>query len=171
MVSDYGSILATPVLSEIDFPDSSPLKDLVSSNILAWCVKSLRNNASFQIAGLRLEDYFWTPAEVEEYGIDATDLRDALMQKDRVGLSRRLVTTKRGYVGLALETVEQNDVVAVLLGCSMPIVLRKVDSGQNGDRWKVVGECYLHGIMKGEAMEWGIDVQDFILCWLVWICF
>ena len=160
--ADYGSLLATPVLANMDLSDHSPLKELTDSNVFRWCVQSLEGNAEFQVAGRRMEEYFWKRAEPED--IDHVHLRDALMQRDRVNLHRRLITTERGYVGMALETVEKNDVVAVLLGCSTPIVLRKVEVGSGHVRWQVVGECYIHGIMDGEAMEWGIEAQDIILC-------
>jgi hypothetical protein len=159
---DHGSLLATPLLAEMGIPEHSPLKDVTSSNVFLWCVRSLKSNAGFQVAGRRMEEYFWKKAEPED--IDAMHLRDALMQKDRVGERRRLVTTGRGYVGMALETIERSDAIAVLLGCSMPVVLRKVEGGSGHVRWQVVGECYIHGIMDGEAMEWGMEAQDIVLC-------
>ena len=160
--ADYGSLLATPALAETDLPKHSPLKDLQGSNVFLWCVESLKNNAGFQIAGRCMEEYFWNEADPAQ--IDAVHLRDALMQKDRVGVRRRLVTTERGYVGMALEDVEESDAIAVLLGCSMPMVLRKVEGALGHVRWRVIGECYVHGIMDGEAMEWGMKVQDIVLC-------
>ena len=160
--SGYAALLATPALSTMVLPQGSSLKDLVNSNVFAWCVQSLHGNADFHVAGRRMEEYFWT--EVDPQRIDAVHLRAALMQKDRVGLNRKLITTEGGYVGLALETVEQGDAMAVLLGCSMPIVLRKVE-GEDGDvRWRVIGECYVHGFMHGEAMEWGLETRDIVLC-------
>lgn len=163
---DYGSLLATPVLSTAHIPEPSPIKDLVGSNIFDWCVKFLKGNADLQVAGRRMEEYFWKDVEPEK--IDAVHLRDALMQRDRVNLGRRLVTTQRGHVGMAHETVERADVVAILLGCSTPMVLRPVDGDGDGDsskprRWKVMGDCYLHGIMNGEALKWGLSIQDIIL--------
>ena len=163
--TDYGSLLVTPVLAETDLPDEySQLKDLAASNVFLWCVKFLNSNAELQVAGRCLKEYFWKTAEPEQ--IDATLLRDALMQRDRVNQGRRLFTTKRGYVGMTPETVDKgDDAIAVLLGCSMPMVLRKVEENDSGlARWKVMGECYMHGIMDGEAMEWGVDVQDIVLC-------
>jgi len=38
--------------------------------------------------------------------------------------------------------------VVVLLGCDVPVLLRK-----DGDEVRLVGECYCHGVMKGEMME------------------
>ncbi|KAI4186606.1 MAG: hypothetical protein LQ346_005651 [Caloplaca aetnensis] len=161
--ADYGSLLATPALAKADIPEHTPLKDLVASFIFSWCVRYLAGDAEFKIAGKRLEEYCWKEVPPEQ--IDAVHLRDALMQRDRINLSRRLITTDRGYVGMAPERVERGDAVAVLLGCSMPIVLRQSSVGESGDvRWRVVGECYLHGIMNGEAMAWDKVAQDLVLC-------
>jgi hypothetical protein len=160
--ADYDSPLATPVSAETDLPEHSPLKDLTGSNVFLWCVRFLKRNAGFQVAGRRTEEYSRKKAEPED--IDAMHLRDAPTQKDRVGERRRSVTTERGYVGIALETIEKSDAIAVSLGCSTPVVLGKVEGGSGHARWQVVGECYIHGIMDGEAMEWGMEAQDIVLC-------
>ncbi|KAL9006106.1 MAG: hypothetical protein Q9188_001126 [Gyalolechia gomerana] len=159
--ADYGSLLATPALAKIDMPDGSPLKDLAGSFVFDWCVEFLKGNAKFKAAGRRMEEYYWK--ETQPQHIDAVHLRNALMQRDRINLSRRLVTTERGYVGMALETVERGDAVGVLYGCSMPIVLRESKTNVGDSRWRVIGECYLHGMMNGEAMEWGTNPQDIVL--------
>lgn len=159
--ADYGSLLATPALAKTDMPDGSPLKDLVRSFVSDWCVEFLKGNAKFKVAGRCMEEYYWK--ETQPQHIDAVHLRNALMQRDRINLSRRLVTTERGYVGMALETVERGDAVGVLYGCSMPIVLRESKTNVGESRWRVIGECYLHGMMNGEAMEWGTNTQDIVL--------
>ena len=163
--ADYGSLLATPALAKAKLPDHSTLRDITGSNVFSWCVRSLKGNAEFRLAARPLQDYFWDQSSLE--AVDAGHLRDGLMQKDRVGVRRRLATTERGYIGMVLETAERDDVIAVLLGCSMPMVLRQskiVGGGSEDVRWQVVGECYLHGIMDGEAMGWGIEPQDIVLC-------
>ena len=160
--ADWGALLATPILTTIDIRECGSLRDLVGSNIFEWCVTSLRGNEEFQVAGRCMREYFWEGAKPEE--IDTIQLRDALMQKDRVGLSRRLFTTKKGYVGIAPEGVETKDLIAVLQGCSMPMVLRKVEAVFENTTYKVIGECYVHGIMNGEALKWGLEVQDLVLC-------
>ncbi|KAL8774318.1 MAG: hypothetical protein Q9209_001069 [Squamulea sp. 1 TL-2023] len=52
-----------------------------------------------------------------------------------------------GSVGLAPKTVREGDHIAVFLGCQSPIVLRPNDDGG----YLVVGECYVDGLMCGEA--------------------
>ena len=39
--------------------------------------------------------------------------------------SRRLITTKRGYFGLAPADTRRGDVLILLFGCPVPAVLRK----------------------------------------------
>jgi hypothetical protein len=46
-------------------------------------------------------------------------------------------------------TIQENDVIFVLQGCSVPVILRP--HPPPGDYYSLVGECYVHGIMDGEA--------------------
>ncbi|CAO2658203.1 Nn.00g059260.m01.CDS01 [Neocucurbitaria sp. VM-36] len=63
-------------------------------------------------------------------------------------MSRRLMTTDKGYIGMAPCRARQGDVVAILFGCRIPLVLRRV-SAQNA--WRVIGEAYVDGWMSGEV--------------------
>ncbi|RFU27148.1 hypothetical protein B7463_g9190, partial [Scytalidium lignicola] len=49
--------------------------------------------------------------------------------------------------GLAPAGTRKGDLVCILFGCSVPVVLRSRD-----DHFEVVGECYVHGMMDGEAV-------------------
>jgi len=76
---------------------------------------------------------------------------------------------KSALIGLAPEQVELNDIVCILHGCSVPVVLRKIDhttstdsddiekkveaNGNARDLYELVGECYIHGMMAGEAFS------------------
>ncbi|KAK4445279.1 heterokaryon incompatibility protein-domain-containing protein [Podospora aff. communis PSN243] len=64
---------------------------------------------------------------------------------------RRLLVTKRGYIGLAPWNAETGDVVAVLHGGETPFLLRP--GGEPGV-YSLVGECFVYGIMGGEALGW-----------------
>jgi hypothetical protein len=63
-------------------------------------------------------------------------------------VGRRFVTTNTGYLGLAVEAAEKGDIVAIILGCHFPVLLRAHE-----DHYRVIGECYIHGLMDGEAMN------------------
>lgn len=61
---------------------------------------------------------------------------------------RRFAKTRSGYYVLGPVALEIGDVVCVLFGCKVPFCLRPMDG-----RYLLVGECYAHGLMKGEAMD------------------
>lgn len=61
--------------------------------------------------------------------------------------SRRLVTTKKGFMGIAPLTVHKGDELFILPGGRMPMVLRS--RGVEG--YHLVGDAYVHGIMQGEG--------------------
>ncbi|KAF4995417.1 hypothetical protein FGRMN_5201 [Fusarium graminum] len=61
---------------------------------------------------------------------------------------RVFARTARGYYVLGPSVLEEGDIICVVLGCKVPFCLRRI-----GARYVLVGECYVHGLMKGEAME------------------
>jgi hypothetical protein len=68
------------------------------------------------------------------------------------------MTTKKGYVGFVPKKSAVGDRIFVLMGCDVPLVLRPCGKGV----YRLVGECYVHGIMKGEAME-ALDKGKYVL--------
>ena len=60
-------------------------------------------------------------------------------------------------LGLGPGGLHEGDVVAVLLGCSVPVILRKSFFPPHIDprltRYDLVGEAYIYGFMDGEALE------------------
>ena len=61
---------------------------------------------------------------------------------------RSFFTTDDGYIGLAPIATKPNDEVCILLGCRSPLVLRPCGDGYH----KVVGDCYIDGLMDGAAL-------------------
>jgi hypothetical protein len=61
---------------------------------------------------------------------------------------RKLITTRTGWLGLAPEESEIGDIIAILFGCNYPVVLRP-----SSNDFKYIGECYVDGLMDGEAVE------------------
>ncbi|KAK3307765.1 heterokaryon incompatibility protein-domain-containing protein [Chaetomium strumarium] len=62
--------------------------------------------------------------------------------------NRRFARTSGGYFVLGPKVMEPGDVVCVLYGGNMPFCLRPW-----GDKYLLVGECYVHGVMNGEVVE------------------
>lgn len=61
---------------------------------------------------------------------------------------RRIMRTKNGYLGLAPAFTQIGDRVALLKGVKTPVIIRP-----KGEEWEFVGDCYVHGIMNGEAFH------------------
>ena len=60
---------------------------------------------------------------------------------------------KQGVLGLCPNDAELNDLVCVMFGCSVPLVLRRIE-GLVEERYRLIGECYLDHAMDGEAMTY-----------------
>lgn len=63
-------------------------------------------------------------------------------------LKRRFATTRKGYYALVPDKSAVGDTIAILRGGNYPFVLRA-----QGQSWSLVGECYVHGVMNGEAFD------------------
>jgi hypothetical protein len=62
---------------------------------------------------------------------------------------RRLFQTSRGFIGLGPAACNLNDNVCVLLGGQVLYVLRE----HCNIGYEFIGECYVHGMMDGQALE------------------
>lgn len=71
-------------------------------------------------------------------------------------VDRQICITDSGYFGLIPWYSEEGDLVCCLAGGSVPYVLRQSD---DGDDFKLIGECYIHGVMQGEALR-GAQLED-----------
>ncbi|KAI1269257.1 HET-domain-containing protein [Xylariaceae sp. FL1019] len=60
-----------------------------------------------------------------------------------------LFTLSNNYIGMSYAPVSQGDEVFVVLGCDVPMILRPFPHGKS---YQVVGACYVHGMMYGEAL-------------------
>ncbi|KAK5032098.1 hypothetical protein LTS07_004720 [Exophiala sideris] len=71
-------------------------------------------------------------------------------------LRSRNCLTSKGYICRAPRGVEEGDFVAVFEGVEVPFLLRPVGR----DQYRLMGNCYCHGIMYGEAL----DMPDLEVC-------
>ena len=119
---------------------------------------------------------------------------DFLRRVQSVVWRRSLILTKRqNFLGLAPSKAREGDLVCILYGCSVPVVLRRIDkssldpvpknpsprkrsnegppprtdSSKNDHYYEFIGECYIHGMMDGEALRHqrvnDLEQQDFEL--------
>jgi hypothetical protein len=43
--------------------------------------------------------------------------------------------------------------IYIIFRCSVPMVLRKVSADGRSHHFEFIGECHVHGMMDGEALE------------------
>ncbi|KAK5207545.1 hypothetical protein LTR72_007193 [Exophiala xenobiotica] len=91
-------------------------------------------------------------------------LGDFVSRMQAVVEGRRLALTQvRGAEGerdvprLAVvpDNTRRGDFIAVLYGCSVPVVLRPAEGADAEEQreYQLIGECYVHGMMNGEALD------------------
>lgn len=64
---------------------------------------------------------------------------------------RRVFSTASGFFGLGPKTLRSEDLVTILYGIGTPLILRPLNS--QAAEYELVGQCYVHGIMDGEAVQ------------------
>jgi hypothetical protein len=61
---------------------------------------------------------------------------------------RCMFLSRDAYIGLGPKNMQPGDSLALLVGGKMPYVLRR-----KGECYELVGECYMHGVMRGERFD------------------
>lgn len=73
---------------------------------------------------------------------------------------RKFAVTAGGLFILGPDIMQNGDVVVVLYGGKAPFLLRRRTDGKT---WMLVGECYVHGLMNGEALEADTPQEEFVI--------
>ncbi|KAI9641308.1 hypothetical protein NHQ30_010110 [Ciborinia camelliae] len=73
--------------------------------------------------------------------------------------ARSLFRTRKGYLGIGAQSLRPSDEIWLLAGASVPFILRP----SQDECYELVGEAYLHGVMHGEALEWGYELKSILL--------
>ena len=76
------------------------------------------------------------------------------------GPTRRPFGGSIGQLGVGPETMDEGDLICVLLGLDVPYALRRLTNG----KYILLGEAYLHGYMDGEALAGSPNVEEFTIC-------
>ncbi|KFH40656.1 Heterokaryon incompatibility protein 6, OR allele-like protein [Hapsidospora chrysogenum ATCC 11550] len=96
----------------------------------------------------------------EESGIRPEPLFNDLVHMSCNGT--RIARTARGLIGTVPRSAKPGDLVCILYGGETPFVLRR-DEREEGTLYRFVGDCYVHGLMDGEALGWGLEEHKFEL--------
>lgn len=71
------------------------------------------------------------------------------------GEQRSVFTTRDGYIGLCPPMTQKGDVLCLIHGTKVPFLIRH----HSHDTYSLVGESYVHGIMFGEGIGKGPEVE------------
>jgi hypothetical protein len=73
----------------------------------------------------------------------------------------RLFTTDNvdALIGTGPEGLRVGDVVCVMYGGDVPFILHPDGQG----KYTLIGECYVSGVMQGEALDMGLEEREFLL--------
>lgn len=102
--------------------------------------------------------YLTTPSIEEQSGVDCHAHKSYMACLRDTLAGWRFVVTKRGYIGVVPGLSRAGDVIAIMKGGRVPFVVRGSE-----ERWRLIGECYVHGIMKGEGL-WLPGVKERTFC-------
>lgn len=64
--------------------------------------------------------------------------------------NRAFFITDGGRMGIGPQDMQSTDIICILFGGTVPYVLRPTE---NSDEYLLIGECYVHGVMSGEAID------------------
>jgi hypothetical protein len=124
-------------------------------------------NKTFLVGGQPLDEYF-----VDDLPSNASErtYTEVYACFDRTCKARRFMSTAKGYLGWVSDNiygtdtdqVRRGDMIAIIFGCSTPVLLRPVRND-----FVILGEVYVQGIMDGEAVASicldRTQIQEFVL--------
>ncbi|KAI0409510.1 heterokaryon incompatibility protein-domain-containing protein [Xylaria palmicola] len=108
----------------------------------------------FKVNGKRLVSYFSMKSSTPLSPSDRETLeQDCWTAQKNLRANMRFGCTDEGEMGWFHTNSRAGDRAAILLGSSMPCVLRQRPAGG----YTVVGQCIIDGVMKGEAVRKGLQ--------------
>ncbi|KAK4118215.1 HET-domain-containing protein [Parathielavia appendiculata] len=102
----------------------------------------LKSSADYLVNGCPLSSYFTHLAKTAA-------ARQAMEARTKM---RRLLTTTSGLLGLAPLQSQPGDAVIAIVGHSKPVIARKVATVEGQDIWYLIGEAYIHGMMRAQKL-------------------
>lgn len=138
---DLIDVQCRTMLSNVDLLDHELPADTLAESYLAY-------RKYFRRAFAHDETEPITPDEEAKLRVTGRPVAEAVGVKIN---GRKPCLTERGFLGHVPDATRPEDLVAILLGSTVPFVIRRHE--QDECAFRLVGESYIHGIMKGEAYE------------------
>jgi hypothetical protein len=136
----------------------------ISSGGLYKTGETMQEAVCRTLAVNNLDDIFFPPRKTKHQYSDCLRTIETLKQdtisdmtKHHLEVFRSLsegriyFTTEGGHIGMAPSSVQPSDIVCSLIGCSKPVLLRPTTNKAN-TQYRLVGECYVHGLMGHEPI-------------------
>ena len=68
----------------------------------------------------------------------------------------RFLVSEQGRYGIGPRECKTGDTACLVFGSSFPFILRQIES-HDADRYVLIGDAYVHGVMYGEGLEGAFD--------------
>jgi hypothetical protein len=124
----------------------------VSAESAESVIGFLAVNKGLQVGGRNLEEWFSSNTNHLETPAAVIRTEKLYSRMLVVNTYRRLMTTSQARIGVAPKAAKQGDIICILFGSSIPMVVRPIPDFENC--FTLVGECYVEGVMDGEALGW-----------------
>ena len=127
------------------YPTGEPVKETLWRT-LCWNMDRQGHHLS-SATGDSFDEWYHIPTSTKTVKENREQMH--IKQNDfesHIKITSPLCTTEKGYLAAVPDTTEIGDCIAVLAGGDFPFILRPT-----GDHYCLVGPCYVHGIMSGEA--------------------
>jgi len=174
---EHAGAAGAPLVDEISFETIKPLM----AALVAACTNprisdGIALNMAGRLEGLMLEELRWMYVYCKDleageilyhdgrphfmslmprtYGSFKEGVR-VLKSWMRTCIGRCIAFGRTRELGLVPQTSCKGDIVCMLHGSKVPVVLRRVDG-----RYRLVGQCYWHGWMYGELVDWAENEGD-----------
>ena len=146
---DVGAALGPVLKVALDFTKVySNIAPSLGGSTAAHCVKALSRAGMGGPAREYMENRVW-------------DKELIMMRGHRTWtFHRRFFVSSSGRFGWAVDGTKIGDEVVLFYGCDYPFVMRW-DSQKQG--WRILGDCYIHGLMNGEGIREGFEEQEFVI--------
>ncbi|KAH8794329.1 heterokaryon incompatibility protein-domain-containing protein, partial [Hyaloscypha sp. PMI_1271] len=133
------------------YPTGEPVGEVVMRT-LCWELKNVTTHGQSSLFSKEMENFrewhsvLTTTSTLEEYEEQLQFIRAENQ------MPTPLCITARGYLAAIPFVTKVGDCIAILAGGRLPFVLRPT-----GNHYRLVGPCYVHGIMYGEAFPENLD--------------
>jgi hypothetical protein len=140
--------VATGENTDLVGPFKNQTESLVGESVHEAFLRTLVADIKLEAAGplARGNSLAWTSNAPSP--IELPSRNDRLLELSLACTGRRLAITDGKLIGLVPEHSEKGDLVYLLFGGQVLYVLRPFQ-----DYYQFIGECYMHGMMDGEALK------------------